>query len=294
MIEDKPLVSVVMITYGHEKYIEQAINGVLIQECDFEVELIISNDCSPDGTDAIVNEILQKQKNKKTKIKYHSHLQNKGMMGNSIWSLNQCEGKYVALCEGDDYWTDSLKLQKQVDFLENNNNYVLVATGIDELMDGKIRNCDWRWDKSRVTFSVKDYLYQLFFHTSTVMYRKIELPSFLNDNQITQGDIGIFLCVLSKGPMYYMTESTSVYRRHEGGISNSVTNRKAENRLKSMQIICNGVNDFTNKSFALELKLKMKIEKYICKMNSTENVKINQFLYRFYKSLLLIIIKLNK
>ncbi|MET0945569.1 MAG: glycosyltransferase family 2 protein [Flavobacterium sp.] len=117
-------VSVIMITYGHEDFIEQAINGILMQECDFEVELIIANDCSPDKTDEVIRKII-KNHPKSSWIKYTNHQSNLGMIPNFIWAIQQARGNYIAICEGDDYWTDSLKLQKQVDFLEANEEYVI-------------------------------------------------------------------------------------------------------------------------------------------------------------------------
>ena len=117
--EKQLMVSVVMITYGHENYIEQAIKGVLMQECDFQYELIIANDCSPDNTDRIVQKIIDNTNNA-DRIKYVRHTVNKGMTANFLWTLQQASGKYIAICEGDDYWTDPLKLQKQVDLLEVN------------------------------------------------------------------------------------------------------------------------------------------------------------------------------
>ncbi len=128
----KPIVSVAMITYGHENYIRQAIEGVLMQECNFEVELILCNDCSPDKTNDIIQDIL-KSNAKSDRIKYFNHKKNIGMMPNFIFSLQKCSGKYIALCDGDDYWTDPFKLQKQVDFLENNPDFVLCGTYNDIL-----------------------------------------------------------------------------------------------------------------------------------------------------------------
>ena len=122
-----PTVSVVMITYNHEAYIQQAIEGVLMQECDFKVELIIADDNSPDNTEVVVKKILSEH-SKASWIKYTKHNANKGMNSNFIWATKQCKGKYIAICEGDDYWTDSNKLQKQVDFLEKNKDYGLVST----------------------------------------------------------------------------------------------------------------------------------------------------------------------
>lgn len=118
-MQQKLKVSVCMITYGHEKYIRDAIEGVLMQECDFEVELILANDCSPDKTDEIIQNILIDNPIK-LKIKYFHNEKNLGMTPNFVFALQQATGKYIALCEGDDYWTDPFKLQKQVDFLEAN------------------------------------------------------------------------------------------------------------------------------------------------------------------------------
>ena len=109
---EKIMVSVIMITYKHESYIAEAIEGVLKQECDFELELIIADDCSPDSTEQIVKEIINNHPNGHW-IRYTKHQTNLGMINNFIWSVKQSNGKYLALCEGDDYWTDPLKLQKQ-------------------------------------------------------------------------------------------------------------------------------------------------------------------------------------
>jgi glycosyltransferase involved in cell wall biosynthesis len=117
-------VSVVMITFNHENYIREAIEGVLMQETDFEMELIISNDCSTDATNIVIEDFLLNHPNA-FKVKYFNQEKNLGMMPNFIFTLNQSKGNYIAICEGDDYWTDTYKLQKQVDFLEANPEYVI-------------------------------------------------------------------------------------------------------------------------------------------------------------------------
>jgi glycosyltransferase involved in cell wall biosynthesis len=114
-----PSVSVMMITYGHEAYIRQAIEGVLMQECIFPVELIVADDCSPDNTPAVVREILSTHP-RAAWIRYTRHSKNKGRVDNSLWALEQARGKYTAICEGDDFWIDPYKLQKQFDYLEAN------------------------------------------------------------------------------------------------------------------------------------------------------------------------------
>lgn len=120
--EDKNtvLVSVAMITFNHEEFIAQAIEGVLMQQTDFHFELIIGEDCSTDQTRRIVQTFQQKYPQIIQTILYDKNV---GMHQNFINTITKGSGKYIAICEGDDYWTDPLKLQKQFDFLENNSGY---------------------------------------------------------------------------------------------------------------------------------------------------------------------------
>ena len=114
------MVSICMITYNHANYIRQAIEGVMMQRTSFDIELIIGDDCSTDSTRDIC---LRFQKTYPGKIRLNEKINNIGPIKNFIKTLGACTGKYVAICEGDDYWVDPLKLQKQVDFLESNNDY---------------------------------------------------------------------------------------------------------------------------------------------------------------------------
>ncbi len=116
-----------MITYNHEPFIEQAINSILMQKTDFLFNLVIGEDCSTDKT---LNKIKPYEKNCQGRIRLIHSDQNIGMLPNLIRSLNACIGKYTAICEGDDYWTDPLKLQKQIYFLEANPEYGLVSSDI--------------------------------------------------------------------------------------------------------------------------------------------------------------------
>jgi glycosyltransferase involved in cell wall biosynthesis len=120
-----PSVSVVMITYNHGRYIRNAIEGVLAQETDFPVELLIGEDHSTDETPDIVREYARGHPEK---IRVISSTQNVGAKKNLQRLEAACDGKYTAYCEGDDFWHDPLKLQKQVCFLETNPQYSLVHT----------------------------------------------------------------------------------------------------------------------------------------------------------------------
>ena len=119
-----------MLTYGHEKFIQQSIEGVFQQKTNFIVELIIANDNSPDETDDIVKSVISNAPSN-IQINYKRHSTNLGMMRNFIWALKEAKGKYVAICEGDDYWTDKKKLQVQKDFLESNPEYVICYTDVE-------------------------------------------------------------------------------------------------------------------------------------------------------------------
>ena len=118
-----PKVSVCMIAYNVEKYIGEAMENVLNQEADFEIELVISNDNSSDETEKIILEYERNHPNGHW-IKYKKQEKNLGSTLNYLWALENCVGEYISLCDGDDYWTDPFKIQKQVTFLEHNKQYI--------------------------------------------------------------------------------------------------------------------------------------------------------------------------
>ncbi len=124
-------VSVIMITYNHELYIADAIMGILKQENNFKTELIIADDASSDKSPVIISEFA---KNYPQLIITIFRAKNIGANANWLEACNLCRGDYIAVCEGDDYWIDKHKLQKQVDFLEANPDYGLISGGI-ELID---------------------------------------------------------------------------------------------------------------------------------------------------------------
>lgn len=115
-----PLVSIVCITYNHEPYLRQALDGFLMQRTTFPVEIILAEDCSTDGTRAICEEYAKRYPDK---IRYIWSETNVGAVANERRAIEAASGKYLAFCEGDDYWTDADKLQLQVDWLETHPDY---------------------------------------------------------------------------------------------------------------------------------------------------------------------------
>lgn len=221
-----PMISVVMLTYGHENYIAEAIEGVLMQECDFEVELIIANDCSPDKTDDVIKEMIKTHPNSSW-IKYTNHEGNLGMVSNFIWALKSARGKYIAICEGDDYWIDPFKLQKQVDFLENNPEYGLVHTNNKVFLQSQNQ---FQLDKREVT-AEENLFERLIFDsnpiaTLTVCMRRNILLEFLkeveeNGSTILISDYPIWVWFALKSKIKYLDEVTAVYRILEESASQS-------------------------------------------------------------------------
>jgi glycosyltransferase involved in cell wall biosynthesis len=205
-----------MITYNHVDFIAEAIEGVLMQDCKYDLELIIADDCSPDKTSNVVEKYI-KNHTKGNCIKYFQHNVNIGMINNFKWALEQCQGEYIALCEGDDYWTDPLKLQKQVDFLESNKDYVLCFHKINILnLNGSIvEDFITKVPVEHETFynlaSFGNYI-----HTPSVVFRNI-LSEFPKEFEISPvGDYFLYMLLAQHGKIKYISERMAIYRQGVG------------------------------------------------------------------------------
>jgi glucosyltransferase len=218
-----PIVSVCMITYGHEDYIREAIEGVLMQECDFEIELIVANDCSPDKSDTVIQHILENH-SKGSVIKYIKHASNIGMMPNFIFAIQQCQGKYIALCEGDDYWTDPLKLQKQFNILEKNSEFKFCVTNLDSYCQSTSRFTKniLNTFKKPLHLNIEDFLVKKAF-MAPCTWLGLRECFFLTDTNDIQcdGSFAIFMDVLQHTKVYFLSDTTAVYRILQESASHS-------------------------------------------------------------------------
>ena len=215
-----PMVSVHMITYNHEPYIAQAIEGVVKQETEYPFELIIGEDCSTDSTRKIV---LEYQKKYPAIIRVIAWNKNVGMIKNGKKAISACRGKYIAICEGDDYWIDLLKLQKQVIFLENNPDYGLVHSDCDKLYQGskkQIKNVNGTLKKSyEKCFNpfngilTGDYsIFTCSVMVRTSLYMKSIDTDIFNNPKNLQGDLPAWLEMAKHCKFKYLKDSTTVYR----------------------------------------------------------------------------------
>ena len=216
-------VTVRCITYNQKDYIRQCLDGFVMQRTNFRFEAIVHDDASTDGTDEIVREYAEKYPDIikpifETENQYSKH---DGSLGR-IMNANT-RGKYVAICEGDDYWTDPLKLQKQADFLDANPQCSLTYHACKNVFSTQCKVKILYGESVKKSYSDIDILTIYPFQTATVMYRKDILDSDLYKKAqaigCTAGDQILFLTASRLGTIEGVNEKMSVYRRHEGGIS---------------------------------------------------------------------------
>ena len=216
-------VTVRCITYNQKDYIRQCLDGFVMQRTNFRFEAIVHDDASTDGTAEIVREYAEKYPDIikpifETENQYSKH---DGSLGR-IMNANT-RGKYVAICEGDDYWTDPLKLQKQADFLDANPQCSLTYHACKNVFSTPCKvNC-LTGENVKDFYSDVDFVIHYPFQTATVMYRKDILDSDLYKKAqaigCVFGDVLLYFSASRFGTIEGVNEKMSVYRRHEGGIS---------------------------------------------------------------------------
>jgi glycosyltransferase involved in cell wall biosynthesis len=213
-----PFVVVWMVAYNQEKYVDKAVESIMMQQTNFEYLLIIGEDCSTDNTRKLCE--IQKEKYG-NKIQLLLNEKNLGSMDNALNVYEKCfqsNAKYIALCEGDDYWTDPHKLQKQVDFLETHPDYAICFHAVNILEDGKLRPSELNWSDKEATYSILDLANSNLMHTPSVVFRNgliDKFPEWYQESPV--GDYVLHLLNAKKGLIKYLPEVMAVYRVHEGG-----------------------------------------------------------------------------
>ena len=218
-----PLLSICIQTYNQVKFIKECLDGILMQQTNFDFEILLGEDASIDGTREICMEYAKRHPDK-IRLFLHNRENNISISGsptgrfNFLYNLYSTKGKYIALCEGDDYWTDPLKLQKQVDFLEANPEYVICFTDTKIQIGGSLINNNLivpkNYEAIETLASVGNYI-----HTPTVVFKNIvkEFPSQLYLSPI--GDYFIYMLLAEKGKIHFINEYTTVYRKNVGTFS---------------------------------------------------------------------------
>ena len=226
-----PLVSVYTLAYKHERFIADTIEGVIAQKCDFPIELIIGEDCSPDRTREIV---LDYQRRYPGLIRVLTSEKNVGAYANGRRCQLATRGKYVAICEGDDYWHRQDKLQMQVNAMMQNPTATIVHTDFDRRMGGRVfRNWNRRNRNPDLAQgeAFEMLLRRMSVVTATVMHKRAILIDYVeagaDDRNWPFGDYQRALYASLRGPVIYLPLSTATYRY----VAGSVMNQGARNLL---------------------------------------------------------------
>lgn len=231
---NKPDISICMITYKHEAYIGEAIASVLAQKTNYTYELVIGEDCSPDATRAICEQYALQYPDR---IRLLPSDKNLGIVPNFMRTLAACTGKYIAICEGDDYWIAEDKLQLQADCLNADPSFIIAAGRSQYLTyNGTIVSRDERTDTRQTIFSIKDYLLKMFFETATIMYRNetgFRLPESYK-NVFSADQYLVLLLTMNGGKIKFIDKDLAVYRYHAGGITKQTDRTIVMKRLFEM------------------------------------------------------------
>lgn len=257
----EPVATISCITYNHAKYLDDAIRGFLLQKTNFPFEIIIHDDASTDETAAIIGSYAAKyprifrpllQKENQFRI-------NRRISARHVWP--HARGEFLALCEGDDYWTRPDKLQMQVDFLRTHPDYYVTMGGLLRCREGEFAPCESRWDPTRTEFDVKDYICKMFGHTSNICCRRHpkswEIPC---DYDILQGDQHFVLFQATAGcdKIKFFDATLSVYRDHPTGVTKTRYYNDYANSLGSYKAILQHFDLHTEGRYAKAVRYRLK------------------------------------
>jgi glycosyltransferase involved in cell wall biosynthesis len=282
-VESKCKVSVCIQTYNHVYYIKECLESILSQKTNFDFEILLGEDNSSDGTRELCIDYAKRFPNK-IRLFLHHRENNISIGGqptgrfNFMYNLYSAKGKYIALCEGDDYWTDSLKLQKQVDFLEGNLEYSGIGTN-SHFLDQETGAINLFKNSSKnKTLSIDDFIGSRHFHTASLMYRN-EFDYNSNFTKVLSADRLLYLLLSLKGNIFYLNEAACVYRKNNGGISRKVTSSEM---IKDTAFFGALKNNLTREQF---VKLKKFIYKSILEYSISIRIK-----HYFYVAILFLLI----
>lgn len=221
-----PIVSICCTTYNHARFIRQCMDGFLQQKTNFPIEVLIHDDASTDGTQDVIREYEVRYPEIVKPIYQKENQYSKGIKINLVYNYSRARGKYIALCEGDDYWTDPYKLQKQVDFLDSHPDYVM---------------CSHKWNNYIENENKTDYgiplevgwsgkVYNLdslvngewYFQPLTVLFRRHAIDFKKYGLYKNSKDITLFYVLLKTGKGFCLHDVMATYRIHSGGIWSGV------------------------------------------------------------------------
>jgi len=297
-----PLVSVWMVTFNHQEYIAQAVESVMMQKTDFTVHLFIGEDFSSDNTKDTCQSLKNKYPDQISLVLNDKNLGPNKNAKNIYEACFNSGAKYIAMLEGDDYWTDPLKLQKQVDFMEGNPDYGICFHNVRQENDFNSKKHLIPGIKKDTDFTLNDYVLNNKTATCSIVFKndvfETDIPKWFS--KLPFGDLGLILMVLKKyqGKGRVLKEEMAVYRIHGEGVHGSFhKNNKGLIKAYKQHLLFTKIIE-ENLLFETEYKnilYKKKIDTYerLSVLNKQDN---NHFKFLRYKLLSIytrIISKLN-
>ena len=274
--KEQPKISIIVLTYNHEKYIQKALDSILMQKTNYQFEILIGDDASTDGTSDIVRSYAEKYPNV---IRAYIREKNLGATENLYQLLKVAKGDYIASCEGDDFWSNSDKLQMQIEYLENKLDVVgctHICGFVDE-NDNPI-NMNLKWISEKSVFTLDDFKgYILPGHPATLTYRNIFKDtshdfSIIKTASSMVADRTIVLILLLYGDIHQLKDVMSCYRIYVNRDARNLTNVMFKNNPDSnlMQYrLTKKLENYTYKEFNIKVFFwRFKIEqcvKYVIK-----------------------------
>lgn len=244
-------ISITLITYNQEKYVGQAIDSVLQQNINCGYEIVIVDDCSTDATYKICEQYYEAHKDV---IRLYKNEVNVGATKNQLIACKKCRGKYICHLEGDDYWVDNLKLQKQYDFLNRHSEYIGVAHR-NRVIDSSGKEIFIAPKRFKRVVRMKDFLKKYLFSGTSTMYRNY----FSNVDEKYEematcvrnvGDLNYCLYLLHLGPIYQLSDIMMNYRAYQSNNFNNIIS-KADSTLMHLKI-CNVLENYYENRYSLD------------------------------------------
>jgi glycosyltransferase involved in cell wall biosynthesis len=237
-------ITICVITFNHEQYVDQCLKGIFEQECTHPIDVIISDDCSTDNTGNVIREAIARYNTRNFAVQFIEHKKNLGFAANWVDALKACSGDIVAVCEGDDYWAHNKKIQQQADILEKHPEYT-----------GSVHNADCINEHGEIYtkythhgmphhITINHVLTTNSWPTPSLVYRRDKVSGDQLELLRTAPVIDWILMamLLQKGNMYYFQESWAVYRVHASGFwSRQSEKQKNAKRLQILQYIENAL-----------------------------------------------------
>lgn len=223
----EPLVSICCLSYNHEPFLRECLDGFMMQNTNFAFEVLIHDDASTDKSAEIIREYEAKYPDIIKPIYQTENQYSKGVGVTRVFQFPRAQGKYIAMCEGDDYWTDPYKLQKQVDFLEENEGYGFIGTRCRVLkkdnliVEEEINIPNWRLNSKNILIydNVFEYAkYGPVTRTVSLLFERSLIHNYINE---IIGDYTLQAILSRQTNFACLNDICCVYRLHNGGVSNS-------------------------------------------------------------------------